>query len=533
MTYHSARRMLSACIAAVALVAALAMATAGTASATSDLTSQCSGASIKGQGSTFQAPAQEPVWNVDFNASTDTNVLGCAGNAGQGSLGKPTVTYESTGSHSGSGACLKGFGDGEAPKYEEYPYCGTDEAPSVSAEAAMEANKASSDKETKTIESIPVLQGSVAVIIHLPSGCVASDEAKVGGKLVKEGRLALDDTTVAKIYEGEIRNWKEVEAAQTDDHDVITCKGEGGKTAAEEEETPINVVVRDDKSGTTHIFKSFLAQVEPGHTFEAEEFNEISEEGVLKKNPCGKVLPAETKTWENIQEGCENQRWPLKAKVVRPFLKGNPGVIGEVNAKASSIGYADLAVARKEGFFSKKCVSPAKPPECGGENKKGSSTKLGEQNTRFWAPIQNSKGAGEEYADPANNQDLEKVDASNCADTVYIGKIGEVIPPINTREPWSTVKAQLVQKKYPICGLTYDLALREYKPYILPKGGSTAEEEKGKEVAQTTRDYLLWELSSKTQGGGSVIKDHDYEKVSGTIQKEAEAGVKEIGWAVP
>ena len=111
MTYHSARRMLSACIAAVALVAALVMATAGTASATSDLTSQCSGANIKGQGSTFQAPAQE-VWNPDFNASIDTNVLGCAGNAGQGDGKKPTVTYESTGSHSGSGACLKGFGDG-------------------------------------------------------------------------------------------------------------------------------------------------------------------------------------------------------------------------------------------------------------------------------------------------------------------------------------------------------------------------------------------------------------------------------------
>jgi ABC-type phosphate transport system substrate-binding protein len=533
MTYHSARRMLSACIAAVALVAALAMATAGTAGATSDLTSQCSGANIKGQGSTFQAPAQE-VWNPDFNASIDTNVLGCAGNAGQGDGKKPTVTYESTGSHSGSGACLKGFGDGEAPKYEEYPYCGTDEAPSESAEHLMEANKASSDTEVKTIESIPVLQGSVAVLIHLPSGCVASDEAKVGGKIVKEGRLALDDTTVAKIYEGEIRNWKEVEEAQTDDHDKITCKGEGGKTATEEEETPINVVVRDDKSGTTHIFKSFIAQVEPEpHEFEAEEFNEINEEGVEKKNPCGTVIPAGPKPWKAVQEGCENQRWPLKAKVVRPLLKGNPGVVGEVNSKASSIGYADLSVARKEGFFSKKCVSPVKAPECGGENKKGSATKLGEQNHRFWVPIQNSAVAGEEYADPANNQDLEKADASNCANTKYVGKIGEVIPPVNTREPWSTVKAQLVQVKYPICGLTYDLALREYKPYILPHGGSPAEEEKGKEVAQTTRDYLLWELSTKTQGGGYVIKDHDYEKVSGTVLKEAEAGVKEIGWEKP
>jgi ABC-type phosphate transport system substrate-binding protein len=530
MTYLSARRMLSACfVSVVAVFALVAMAAAGTASATSDLTSQCSGANIKGQGSTFQAPAQESVWNIDFNASTNTNVLGCAGNTGQGDLKKPTATYESTGTHAGSGACLKGFGDGAAPKYEEYPYCGTDEAPNASGVALMEANKAASDTEKRTIESIPVLQGSDAVIIHLPSGCVAQDEARVATKLVKEGRLALDDTTVAKIFEGEIRNWKEVEAAQADAHDKITCTG-----GAAEEETPINVVVRTDKSGTTHIFKSFLAQAEPEpHKFEAEEFNEISEEGTLHKNPCGVVLAPESKSWENVQEGCENQRWPAAAKVVRPFLKGNPGVIGEVNAKPSSISYADLAAARKEGFFSKKCVSPVKPPECGGENKKGSETKVGEQNHKFWAPIQNSEVAGVEYADPASNQDIEKLANSNCANTKYVGKVGEVIPPVSTREIWATVKAQLVQVKYPICGLTYDLALREYKPYILPTGGTLAEEEKGKEVAQTTRDYLLWELSTKTQGGGSLIKNHDYEKVSGTIQKEAEAGVKEIGWAIP
>jgi ABC-type phosphate transport system substrate-binding protein len=529
MTYLSTRRMLSACIAAVALVAALAMATAGTASAASDLASQCSGANIKGQGSTFQAPAQEPVWNVDFNASTDTNLLGCAGNAGQGDLKKPTATYESTGTHAGSGACLKGFGDGAAPKYEEFPYCGTDEAPNATAAAAMEANKASSDTEVKTIESIPVLQGSLAVIVHLPAGCVGQDKAKVGGKVILQGRIALDDTTVAKIYEGEIRNWKEVEEAQTDANDKITCTG--GPT---EEETPINVVVRTDKSGTTHIFKSFLAQAEPApHEFEAEEFNEISEEGVPKKNPCGVIIPAGKVTWEKVQEGCENQRWPLKAKVVRPFTKGNPGVVGEVNKTPSSIGYADLAVARKEGFFSKKCVSPAKPPECGGENKKGSELKVGEQNHKFWAVLQNSATAGGEYTDPSSDGDIEKIANSNCANTKYIGKIGEVIPPTSTRELWSTVKAQLVQVKYEICGLTYDLALREYKPYILPLGGTVAEEEKGKEVAQTARDYLLWELSTKTQGGGYDIKNHDYEKVSGTIQKEAEAGVKEIGWAVP
>ncbi len=262
-----------------------------------------------------------------------------------------------------------------------------------------------------------------------------------------------------------------------------------------------------------------------------KNFNEIEEEGVKVKNPCKAVLPPQKKTWENVQEGCENQRWPLKAKVVRPFKKGNPGVIGEVNAKASSITYADLAAARKEQFFSKKCVPPTKPPFCGGENKKGSESKLGEQNTRFWAPIQNSATAGGEYADPSSDADVEKLANSNCANTKYIGKIGEVIPPVSTRELWSTVKAQLVQVKYPICGLTYALALREYKAYMQP--GTTAEEEEDLAKAQTVRDYLRWALSTKTEGGGNLIKNHDYEKVSGTVQKEAEAGAKEIGWVTP
>ena len=141
--------------------------------------------------------------------------------------------------------------------------------------------------------------------------------------------------------------------------------------------------------------------------------------------------------------------------------------------------------------------------------------------------------AGVEYTDPSSDADVEKAANSNCANTKYIGKIGEVIPPTSTRELWSTVKAQLVQIKYAICGLTYDLALLTYKPYILPHGGTLAEEEEGKAVAQTARDYLLWEISTKTQGGGYDIKNHDYEKVSGTILKEAEKGVKEIGWAVP
>ncbi len=439
MSYLSARRMLSACAVSAAAVAALA--TAGTASAATDLTHQCAGSSIKGLGSTFQAPAQEPVWNPDFNLSSDANALACSGT--QGSTGTPKVTYESTGANSGSGACLKDFGDGGTTKYgtgsgETYPFCGTDEAPSEEALEKMEANK--SGARNKSIESLPVLQGSVAVIVHLPAGCKTTDVVTKGAKSYKQGRLALDDSTILGIYRGEIKNWKELIAHQgVDGHDSLSCTG--GTT---EEETPIKVVVRTDKSGTTHIFKSYLAQVEEAIAapeFEAEEFNEIEEENAKVKNPCAVVKPAhEKRTFKDVQEGCENQRWPEAAHVVRPEApgkkgyKGNPGVVYEVANNPSSIGYADLSVARKENAFSANCTGSKAHPanECGGENKKGSETKQGEQNTRFWAEVQNDLPTETPtFSDPATNQDIEKAASSNCSGTDYIGKVGETIPPTN------------------------------------------------------------------------------------------------------
>ena len=510
MTSLSARRLLSVCVVSVAAVAALAA--PGTASAT-DLGTQCSGSNIKGLGSTFQNPAQL-VWDPGFNAATDTNVFGCAGNAGQGSGGKPTVTYEQTETTKGSGACLKAFGAGAEPKYAEFGFCGTDEAPNETQKGEIESHKEVADKETRTLETIPVLQGADAVIVHLPEGCKATSEITSGTKKIKLGRLALDNSTVEQIFRGTIRNWKQVVEAQADDKASVTCTGGEG-----EEETPINVVVRRDKSGTTHIFKSYLAQVFTGK-FEAEEFNEPEGGG---KKPCKVALPEEEKTWENMQEGCENQRWAAAAKVIRPAATGNPPVIEEVNAKASSIAYADLAVVREKGFFSAKGK--------GGENKKGSETKVGEQNTRFWVELQNSETPGVTYADPSSNGDVEKAANSNCAATVYAAKPGEKFPPKSTREPWFAVKAELVQKKYNICGLTYDLALREYKPYLQPKTGG--EEEAGKAEATTVENFLFWAINAKTQGGGALVKNHDYEKLSSTVLKEAETGLKEIGYAVP
>jgi hypothetical protein len=182
-------------------------------------------------------------------------------------------------------------------------------------------------------------------------------------------------------------------------------------------------------------------------------------------------------------------------------------VVKRVNEVQSSIGYADLAVARELKFFSAVGM--------GGENT------TGEQHTKFWAEIENAKtpsAAG--FSDPSSDGDVEKPANSRCKTTKYTNETGKKFPPENTREPWNGAKPEPVEKEYSICGLTYDLALRQYKYYP----GTTLGE------ANTVHDFLLWALNKASGGGGSVEKGTDYEVLSSSIIKKAEEGVEEIGF---
>jgi ABC-type phosphate transport system substrate-binding protein len=504
MTSFSARRV-AACIASVAAVAAVAPATASAKKApVTDLGEQCSGANIAGRGSTFQNPGQL-VWQPGFN--TNTTALGC--NGSQGSKGKPKAEYKQGGANSGSGSCLRAFGaEKEAPLWSEFSFCGTDEAPGTAQKAEIESHKTGGEAES--LETIPVAQGAVAVIAHLPAGCLAKSEVESKGKIRKLGRLALNHATVEGIYRGTIKTWKQaLEAQGSDGEDSITCN------VPSEVEDTIRPVVRLDSSGTTHIFKVYLSLVN-GSKFKAEA---LPEEIGGKKTGCGAALPEEEKSWAEVAQGCENQRWAAAAKVLRPGEPGNPGVVKTVATTASSIGYADLAVAREYGYFSAKGE--------GGENKKGSPTKQGEQNTRFWIELQNNDKSPATFSDPSSKGDIEKAGNSNCKHTVYTNEAGKQFPPESTRALWNAAKAELVEKDYSICGLTYDLAVREYKPYLT--GIGTEAEQKAR--ATTVRDYLKYIVSSKA--GAKELKNHDYEGLPSQVRKEAEAGIAEIGYAIP
>jgi len=540
MKFLSARGILPACIISAVSVAALAAPGVASALPKTDKGAKCSGSSIEGLGSTFQDHAQQ-VWTGLKSPAKgfDESLVGCEGKAGA-----PTVIYnqeETPVNHQGSGACLKDFGVEHTASYKAFPYCGTDEAPNPTAINEIEKNAHTElGYEGRSLETIPVAQSAESIVVHLPTGCVAQSEPELSGKVTKLGRLVLDASTIEGIYRGTIKTWEEVDTAQGVEHgkDAITCKtGVKGETEAEKIqatkeglEKTIRPVVRLDKSGTTHIFKEYLAEVNTGE-WEAEEFNE-PENGTKPK--CGVIKPAGEKvTWAQVGEGCENQRWPEAANVLRPVVPrtGNKGVLTTVNETESSIGYSDIGYAREEGFFSKKCpvTKPAtKPPLCSGENKKGTETTVGEQNTKFWAEVQNTEPGKTPitYTDPASNGDVEKAANANCAGTIYIAKHGETFPPKSTRETWYAAKAQLAQKKYSICGLTYDLALRQYYYFLSPEGVTA---ENSINIATTVGNYLEYVLSTKTEGGGKELKNHDYEAVPSTVLKEAQLGAQEIG----
>lgn len=496
-----ARRMMVACIPTVATVAAL----AAPGAAHAELLLQCEGSSILGRGSTLQgAVAQDKVWNPDFNevlGVPNKNGTACGGTQGTGA--KPKVEYlQEPAANRGSGSCLKAFGSGlkagEKAKFGEFTYCGTDEAPNETQKGEIEAHAEGVEKLGESLETLPVLQAPVAVIVHLPKSCTASAEYKEGEKTVKLGRLVLRDKTLEEIYRGTVGTWKEViEKEEPVNKDKLA--GTGCKP-----EEPITRVVRQDKSGTTHIFKTFLAAV-----------NRLNAEGVENK-AVETTFPAEkfegkeeeNKTWKEVASGSENARWPAAAKVARPASSGGPEVVALVASTESSIGYANLADAFENGKFDKKLE--------GG----------GEKQNKFWVMLQDQTETAKAitYTDPAVKKDTETHGNGNCGKTVYTDG-EEVFPPTSTLKSWSKAQSKLNVATYALCGLTYDLALREYAKYTKETESVPTEAQ-----ATTVESYLLFELNTKTEGGGKLIENNEYEKLPSSLLDEVEDGVEEIGY---
>jgi ABC-type phosphate transport system substrate-binding protein len=458
MRTSPARRLVPTCIISAAAVVALAV--PGVASAA--LGTQCSGVNITGQGSSLQKLAQQTVWTTDFNSST--NKAACAGARGQGNLGKPVVSYTS----SGSGAGLESWGvNKHAANFgATNAFVGTDEPPNAAQISEIEANEPT--LIGGEVESIPVAQESVAVVVNLPSGCTATSKKD-------KGRLELNNVTLEGIFRGTITKWSQI----IEDGDTLS----GAGCTPTQTITPI---VRKDQSGTTHIFKKYLDQINPS-TFLTESPKE------------------QNKTWTEVSEGTESTTWPKAAGVKKPEATGGGAELTTVASTSGSIGYANIAEARANGSF-----TPS--PGTGGPG-----------TARFWAPIQDNGLASTgklKYADPSSNKDVSALGEANCKNTEYTN--GEVaFPPANVFDPWNEVTTPTTASKYTLCGLTYDLAFKSFGAF----SGTTEPE------ATTVNNYLGFVVNSKGSGGQKLIAGHDYLALpKGNVLKEAQEGATEIAF---
>jgi ABC-type phosphate transport system substrate-binding protein len=428
---------------------------------------QCSGSNIEGKGASFQKLAQIEVWTPAFN--TSANALACSGT--QGSKGKPTVKYTST----GSGAFLRSWGQ-EPKSVEEVNfgpengYGATDEPPNLKQKEEIETH--STGTKGKLLQSIPVIQGAVTISIHLPKGCKVE-------KGPASGRLALKEASVEKVLKGEITAWSK-----------ILNKAKLVKIGAEpcESTAPIQRVVRKDGSGTTSITKKYLylldkKEVEPG------------------------------KTWKTLAESSNNTTWPKETE--HPVIRGegNGGVATEIAKNASSFGYVNLADARANGSFT---------PPTGGA---GTET--------FWAEVENGKITVEgkkvaTYADPASNGDVAAKAKSNCEETNYTnGKIK--FPPESTALPWNEVTTSKTEPNYVICGFSYMLGLEKMGTFTanVSKVGKPPTEE----AERTAFDYYNFVLADGAEGGQTLIGENtDYLGLPTAIKTIARAGIKRLSF---
>jgi ABC-type phosphate transport system substrate-binding protein len=407
MTLLPMRRLLGMLALAVSVAAVLAV--PGTAGAS--LGAQCSGVNITGQGANALKNAHT-VWDTDFN--TSKSKAACAGLKGQGTLQKPTVTY--TTSSAAVGLESWGANKHAGPNFGlTNAFIGASEPPNALQKSEIEGFETT--PTSNALLSIPVVQTAIAVIVNLPTNCVATSTSQ-------KGRLVLNNVTLEGIFRGTITQWSQIK----DGGDAIS--GAGCNAAS-----PIIPVVRLDGAGTTHIFKKYLSLIGPSSFTDEKEASE---------------------TWNATSEGTLNTDWPKAANVVRPAKTGDTAIDTKVAETPGSISYTTFAEARANGSY-----TPS--PGTGGPG-----------TARFWVAIQNTGVATTgkiKYADPSTNGDVPTVASANCKKTEYTN--GEVpFPPSSAQNAWDEVTTRTTEKAYPLCSIIVELAFTKYSAFP----GTTQEE---------------------------------------------------------
>ncbi|HAI06667.1 MAG TPA: phosphate ABC transporter substrate-binding protein PstS, partial [Pantoea sp.] len=168
---------------------------------------------------------------------------------------------------------------------------------------ASDAPMKDADLQKNGLLQCPPVMGGVLLAVNLPG--------------IKSGELTLDGKTVGDIYLGTIKKWNDP---------AIAKLNPGVKLP----ETNINVVRRADGSGTSFVFTSYLAKVNPDWNSKIGKGNTVN--------------------------------WPVGLGG-----KGNDGVAAFVQRLPGSIGYVEYAYAKQNNLTYTKLMDADGKPVAPGE----------------------------------------------------------------------------------------------------------------------------------------------------------------------
>jgi ABC-type phosphate transport system substrate-binding protein len=375
--------LLAGASAAVLAVAGLSAGSAMAATPTCPNTTQ----TIKGEGSSLQATAQTN-WIAGYKAA-------CSGG--------PTVTYTSTSSLEAQ----KQWGATGGTINREHAFIGSDE-PLESTQIEKIKTAAGTGSH---LQIVPVAQAAIAIIVNTPgegSTCKLPE--------INYGQLE-------EIYAGALTSWSSLT------HKEGTCSG------------TISHIVREDASGTTYQFKTFLSKVN------------TAERG------CG----TNKHGWSTWRTFADNLLWPggtgtsegsgCPTPAIKSGGSGGGALITKVASTDGSFGYVDAATVENSAAFKEGKVTIVK--------------------------VQNSATT---FASPLTKNAKSEEKEANCVGTVYTVPTGATTGEAEDVN-WTGAGGPSTNpggSRYPICTLTYDVAFHNYH-----------EAGFGTEFGEAVKDYLL------------------------------------------
>jgi ABC-type phosphate transport system substrate-binding protein len=491
----------------------------------------CKGAPAEGQGSSAQKEAQLELWSSTIWHGPS----GCKSSA-------PSVKYQPE----GSGCGIASIG-GEASKAKCFGFepaesgagirpgptrFGGSDAPLT--ETQKSNAEAAGGEHPGVIHQIPVAAFAVTTVVHFPDGCTLKDpgsgkaedgKGSLNGNTSTGGpndppngetgdthanetlRVHISDAELERIWEGRAEKWENIVPVADMEEDAKSAKP---ATPAECGALPVIRIVRNDGSGTTYNLKAFLGLLE-GSQGTSGLWTTAPIAGDNTKWPeTFKGTPAEPPVVPVSKECTE----AVSANhICRAFEKGGGEVAVSVQKTNGSIGYVDLATARKKGFYMKEKT---------------------DQHT-YWIPLQTvspeeSNAIGESYVEPTKTPTSNlsaSSEGANCLGADYRGyPTSEVDPTLGNWEKSIATggsKKALAEEPlsaYPVCGLTYDFAWDDDAP-VYGEGG----QEQAK--ARTVKDYLE---AVESQEGQYQLVLRDYGTLPPSIIQIGQNGVKAIDW---